>query len=72
MHVYCYLDLQVFSGGEFGHGRGSILLDNVQCSGVEESLVDCSHRGIGTEDCTHSEDIGVRCEFTLSVRVQQF
>ena len=48
--------------GAFGQGRGPILLDNLQCTGTESSLLGCSHRGIGVfSSCSHSEDAGVVC-----------
>ena len=45
----------------FGRGVGPILLDEVGCTGSETNLADCSHRGIGVHNCTHSEDAGVLC-----------
>ena len=46
----------------FGQGSGQILLDNLQCTGREASLLECSHRGINEHNCGHSEDAGVTCE----------
>ena len=46
----------------FGSGNGSILLDNVVCSGNESSLLECNTEPIGQSNCVHSEDAGVRCE----------
>ena len=48
----------------FGEGNGSILLDNLRCSGDEESLLDClaDDDVIGSHDCNHDEDAGVRCD----------
>ena len=42
-------------------GTGPIFLDNVQCLGTETRLVDCAHNPIGTHNCIHFEDVGVRC-----------
>ena len=33
----------------------------MDCTGSESSLSQCSHAGIGNHDCSHIEDVGVRC-----------
>ena len=51
-----------YGSAYFGEGSGSILLDNVTCTGSESTLASCGHLGVGiTRSCTHSEDAGVVC-----------
>ncbi|XP_061106420.1 scavenger receptor cysteine-rich domain-containing group B protein [Conger conger] len=45
----------------FGRGNGTILLDNLKCSGLEVSLLECSHIPWNVHNCDHSEDAGVSC-----------
>ena len=47
------------SFAHFGQGIGPIQLDNVQCTGTETQLQDCSL--IRTHNCAHYEDAGVTC-----------
>ena len=46
----------------FGRGTGDILLDDLGCTGSENSLFSCPNRGIGVHNCAHSEDVGVVCQ----------
>uniref|UniRef100_K7FTB1 Scavenger receptor cysteine rich family member with 4 domains n=1 Tax=Pelodiscus sinensis TaxID=13735 RepID=K7FTB1_PELSI len=45
----------------FGHGRGPIFLDNVDCKGREVALSECGSRGWGIHNCYHYEDVAVTC-----------
>ena len=40
-------------------------LDHVECSGNESKLIYCNHRGYGNHNCSHSEDVGIRCQGVL-------
>ncbi|KAJ7370757.1 hypothetical protein OS493_030188 [Desmophyllum pertusum] len=44
-----------------GKGTGPTWLDEVDCKGIEESLLNCKHPGIGVENCAHWGDIGIEC-----------
>ena len=45
----------------FGEGSGSILLDDLACTGSESSLASCSHSELNSNSCGHDEDAGVVC-----------
>ncbi|XP_062609785.1 deleted in malignant brain tumors 1 protein-like, partial [Saccostrea cucullata] len=64
--VCTHLGFPSFTGvalgsASFGQGSGRIWLDNVGCTGYEHDIRKCRHSSIGTSDCHHSEDAGVRC-----------
>ena len=52
---------RAWSRAHFGQGSGSIVLDDLSCTGSETSLFDCSHGGVNNHDCSHYEDAGVTC-----------
>ena len=50
----------------FSYGPGSnsqpVWLENVYCSGDEDSLIDCYYYGgWGSRYCNHTHDVGVSC-----------
>ncbi|XP_041031975.1 neurotrypsin isoform X2 [Carcharodon carcharias] len=47
----------------FGEGHGPIHLDNVRCTGHENSLDECGTSSLGIHNCWHSEDAGVICDY---------
>ncbi|NWH61038.1 MARCO protein, partial [Geococcyx californianus] len=42
-------------------GTGRIWLDDVNCSGNEQSIFDCPKLDWGVNNCSHNEDAGVEC-----------
>ena len=48
-------------GAHFGQGTGNIILDDVNCSGTENRIIDCQHSGYLNHNCGHSEDASVVC-----------
>ena len=60
-HNYYFIDHVAFRSGDmFGRGNDSdvILLSEVDCTGDEEHLINCSYT---TPICIHSEDAAVSC-----------
>jgi len=47
--------------GAVPDGTGQIWLDNVNCVGTETRLIDCPANALGSHNCAHFEDAGVRC-----------
>ena len=51
-----------FSNAYFGVGTGTILLDDVGCTGSETNLTDCTRSSTVTCISGHAENAGVRCQ----------
>ena len=51
----------VWPSSKFGAGTGSIYLDDLACPSGARHLDQCTHRGWGSHDDSHSEDVGITC-----------
>ena len=46
----------------YENGSGPIFLDQLQCTGSEQSFLECAMgRAVGLHRCDHSMDVGIRC-----------
>ncbi|CAL8314023.1 unnamed protein product [Lota lota] len=57
----CGIAMEIKPRAFYGEGKDQIWLDDVRCTGQETSLKKCDHRGLGTNNCGHAEDVGVIC-----------
>ncbi|XP_071486158.1 neurotrypsin-like [Diadema antillarum] len=48
----------------FGPGDGDIHINSLSCDGDESSVKNCLYVNFSSTGCNHTEDVGVRCEFT--------
>ena len=64
----CGTALEVKARAFYGEGKEQIWLDDVRCTGLENSLLKCEHRGLGTNNCGHAEDVGVVCSGSAAVQ----
>ena len=59
-----FLGATAVSGDRFSGNDVPIWLNNVQCTGNEAKLLDCSSNQLGLTSCRHSNDAGVICPET--------
>lgn len=52
---------QAFGGSHFGIGSGTIVYDDLGCTGSEPALFKCPNAELGHHKCAHTEDVGVSC-----------
>ena len=52
----------VKSSAFYGRGSGSILMDDVDCTGNETNLGHCTYLGSTRHNCVHREDVGIICQ----------
>ncbi|NWX42009.1 C163A protein, partial [Steatornis caripensis] len=65
----CGHAIKAFVSAHYGEGSGQIWLDDVNCTGAESDLWECSSRAWGQHNCQHKEDAGVLCSEFLALRL---
>ena len=56
----------------FFESKIPILMDDVNCANNSTNFLECSHRGWGTENCGHSEDVLLDCNSCKHQSIQVF
>ena len=65
-YVRCVCSSSVLRWHAFGRGNGKFWLDDVKCSGEEESIDKCSHRPWGWNNCLPFNQAGTVCKRHMS------
>ena len=55
-----------------GHGSGDILLDDLNCEGTEQSILECKFKPWTKHDCRISEWSGVTCNIEKKCSDEQW
>ncbi|XP_063437302.1 deleted in malignant brain tumors 1 protein-like [Mytilus trossulus] len=61
-----YGSVTAYGSAAFGEGRGSIMLDDLQCNGYESDISHCASNGWNHHNCGHGEDASVSCRYPKS------
>ena len=59
--LFCFIVATALHYEWFGQAEGPIHFDGLRCTGEEDSLLDCHHKGVGNHSCSHYEDASVLC-----------
>ncbi|KFP69434.1 Deleted in malignant brain tumors 1 protein, partial [Acanthisitta chloris] len=70
-YLGCGHALEAPGGARFGRGHDPIWLDEVECSGLESSLLECPAKPWGENNCFHGEDAGVVCSDLRAAPAQE-
>ena len=65
LYIYIFIitgSVTYTTATQFGQGTSPILMSVVKCSGQESNLLDCPYRPFLYSTCSHSFDVGVKCE----------
>ena len=54
-----------YGNAYYSAGTGQIWMDDVQCNGNEQRLMDCTFLGWGNHNCVHEEDASITCITSL-------
>ncbi|XP_009955617.1 PREDICTED: deleted in malignant brain tumors 1 protein-like [Leptosomus discolor] len=65
----CGTALSATSGARFGRGHDPIWLDEVNCTGTEDTLFDCRASAWGENNCFHGEDAGLQMSVAADLRL---
>lgn len=60
----------VDASDSFPVGSGRIWFDDVQCTGSETTLRDCTMNGVGVHNCAHYEDVAVICSSEIGTYLE--
>ena len=75
-HVVCRMlgyprAIQFTRNSTFGGAKdGPVWLNEVNCTGTESTLAACPHGGWGINDCDHTKDAGVVCDYGYTVNAK--
>ena len=61
-----------YVGSHFGNGNGPFLLDELNCQGHENSILDCKFNPWRQHDCRVSEWAGVVCKLGMIYLIPLF